>query len=65
MLMGNGELNFAGTTDTMYYVAPCMAMTLFPFAVMLEGKSSPVAAAPNRNTSHIHGFGFQSYPEFQ
>ena len=31
-------LKFSGTFDTLYYVAPCMALSLFPFAVGLEGR---------------------------
>ena len=38
ILIERGGLKFSGTFDTLYYVAPCMALTLFPFAVGLEGK---------------------------
>jgi solute carrier family 35 protein C2 len=38
VLMEQGGLRFSGTVDTLYYVAPCMALTLLPFAVGIEGK---------------------------
>jgi solute carrier family 35, member C2 len=39
VLMEQGGLRFSGTVDTLYYVAPCMAITLLPFAVGIEGKA--------------------------
>jgi len=38
ILIERGGLKFSGTFDTLYYVAPCMALSLFPFAVGLEGR---------------------------
>jgi len=36
VLMKNGKIPFSGTVDTLYYVAPCMSLTLLPFALAFE-----------------------------
>eukprot|EP00039_Didymoeca_costata_P008195 m.108960 g.108960 ORF g.108960 m.108960 type:complete len:405 (+) comp13988_c0_seq1:299-1513(+) len=38
VLMKRQNLEFSGTVDTLYHVAPCMALTLFPFAIALESR---------------------------
>lgn len=37
VLLKSNDIGLNGTVDTLYYVAPCMTITLLPFAIFAEG----------------------------